>query len=812
MRIIMVFLSIVQFLFLAGCTGSSRSLIPGARDGSRILLPNGWSLSPAGRQLDIGELPLNMAVTPDDHYLITTDNGTAEQTLSIVDLEKWALVRKVPIPKAWVGLRMFDSGRRLLVSGGNDNLVYVFGFRDGNLTLQDSLIVAAPRPAAKVWIAGLDIDESSGFIFAAGKEDQSMNVLRLGDKSPSRRIPLPAVPYTCLVSRSHSYVFVSLWGGAAVAFIRRDNLQIERTVRVGDHPCDMVESPDGHHLYVANANVNTVSVIDIETASVVETIRTSLLPDLPGGSTPNGVALSKDGSRLYIANADNNCLAVFDVRRVGHSRSLGFIPTGWYPTCVKTLPLSGRIVVANGKGAASRPNPRGPNPNDPRESSEYIGSLFMGSLSCIDPPDDQALGKYTTEVYANSKIAHPSPPPSAASPLYRHSGAPSPIRHVFYVIKENRTYDQVFGDLPEGNGDSSLCIFGEGVTPNHHALAREFALLDNFYADAEVSADGHNWSMAAYATDYVEKTWPTSYGDRGGEYEFEGGTPEVYPSSGYLWDNCLRNGVSYRTYGEFIENPAKQGDSARALLPCLEGHVAPLSMGWDLQFSDIDRVAQWEKEFSKYELDGNLPQFQTIKLPNDHTEGTKKGSLTPRAYVAQNDLALGMLVERISHSRYWMSSAIFVIEDDAQNGPDHVDAHRTVALVISPYVRRHVVDSELYSTSSMVRTMELILGLPCLSQFDSAATPMVNSFSASADSTPYVCRKTRLDLQETNIAGAFGQEACETMDFSREDRVPDLLLGEVVWRSVRGQDSPMPAPVRSAFVRIREGSRDGAGE
>jgi YVTN family beta-propeller protein len=589
--------------------------------------------------------------------------------------------------------------------------------------------------------------------------------------------------------------------------VDRKTGEIARTVRVGDHPCDMAESPDGSRLFVANANNNSVSVIAVAEGKVQETIITSLFPGLPNGSTPNGVALTADGRTLYIANADNNYLAVIDVSREGTARSLGFIPVGWYPTCVKVLPSSGRLIVANGKGGSSRANPGGPNPSQPRHSSEYIGSLFTGSLSRIDPPDAAAMKAYTAAVYENSRLGKPSRAP-AGNPVMPRSGERQRIEHVFYIIKENRTYDQVFGDVGKGNSVPSLCLFGESVTPNHHALARQFVLLDNFYADAEVSADGHNWTMGAYATDYVEKTWPTSYGGRGGEYEYEGGYPDVSPSAGYLWDDCQRNGVSYRTYGEFVQNPAGKGDTALGMLPCLAGHTAPYYHGWDLEYSDIRRYQDWEKEFSAYEANGLLPAFQTIKLPNDHTEGSRAGKLTPRAFVAQNDQALGMIVDRISHSRYWRTSAIFVVEDDAQNGPDHVDAHRTVALVISPWTRREFVDSELYSTSSMVRTMEIILGLPPMSQYDSSATPMFNSFSTTPDTAAYVYHRASIDIEEKNVRGAFGQQRSEEMDFSRQDRVPDLELGEIVWRSVRGSRSPMPAPVRSAFVRVH-GSEEG---
>jgi YVTN family beta-propeller protein len=788
--------------FLCGCAGGSPVLLPGKVSGGRVRLPNGWFLSPAGIQVELGELPLNMEVTPDERYVITTDDGTALQNLSVIDVASWTVVQKLNVGKAWVGLRLIDGGRRLLVSGGNDNRVNVYDFAGGRLRFADSLVIAPPRPGALVWVAGVDYDAETGLVYAAGKENRSLNILRLADRTLLRTMKLPATPYTCLVSRFHPYVFVSLWGGSAVAFVDRKTGDISCTVRVGDHPCDMVESPDGRRLFVANANNNSVSVIAIEEGKVQETITASLFPGLPEGSTPNGVALTKDGGTLYIANADNNFLAVIDVRREGSARSLGFIPTGWYPTCVKVLPSSGRIIVANGKGGTSLPNPGGPNPSQPRHSSEYIGSLFTGSLSRIDAPDEGALREYTSAVYANSRLGKPSPVP-AGTPVLRTAGAKSRIEHVFYIIRENRTYDQVFGDIGKGNSDPSLCLFGENVTPNAHALVRQFVLLDNFYADAEVSADGHNWTMGAYATDYVEKTWPTSYGGRGGEYEYEGGYPDTYPSAGFLWDDCQRNGVSYRTYGEFAQNPGEKGDTAVGLLASLAGHTAPYCHGWDLDYSDIQRYRDWEREFTAYEANGLLPAFQTIKLPNDHTEGSRAGRRSPRAFVAQNDQGLGMIVDRISHSPYWKTSAIFVIEDDAQNGPDHVDAHRTVALVISPWTRRGYVDSDLYSTSSMVRTMELILGLPPMSQYDSSATPMFSSFTTMPDTSPYLCRGASIDIEEKNAPGAFGQLRSGEMDFSREDAVPDLELGEIVWRSVRGPGSPMPAPVRSAFVRVR---------
>jgi YVTN family beta-propeller protein len=566
----------------------------------------------------------------------------------------------------------------------------------------------------------------------------------------------------------------------------------------------MALSHDGKRLFVSNANSNTVSVIDLERARVHETICVALSPNAPPGSTPNAMALSPDGKTLYVANADNNCLAVLNVTESGRTRSLGFIPVGWYPTALEVA-SNGDILVANGKGAGSQANPGGPNPSRPSSTEEYIGSLFMGNVSIISPPGPEQLASYSQAVYRNTRYTDQrkdTPGRDSLNPIPHRFNGRTPLKYVFYIIKENRTYDQVFGDLPQGNGDPSLCLFPEEVTPNHHALAREFVLLDNLYHEAEVSADGHNWSMGAYATDYVEKTWPTMYGGRGGEYQYEGGVPIVYPASGYIWDACHRAGVTYRSYGEFAENAKSPGDSARGLTPALEGHVAPFFRGWDLRYSDVNRAKEWQSEFDEYDRTGGLPQFQVIKLPNDHTEGTRKGSLTPRAFVAQNDLALGMVVDRISHSRYWKECAIFVLEDDAQNGPDHVDAHRTVALVISPYTKRRSVDSEFYSSSSILRTIELILGLAPLSQFDAAATPLYASFTATPDLTPYTHRPANIDLEERNPSGAYGQQRSEELDFSSEDRIPDVELNEIVWKSVRGKNSEMPSPVRSAFVRV----------
>jgi len=417
------------------------------------------------------------------------------------------------------------------------------------------------------------------------------------------------------------------------------------------------------------------------------------------------------------------------------------------------------------------------------------------------------MAEYSKQAYACSPLRadeRVSAEPAEGNPIPRKVGDAGPIKHVLYIIKENRTYDQVFGDMTEGNGDANLCLFPEKITPNHHRLARQFVLLDNFYCDGEVSADGHEWSMGAYATDFVEKVWPLVYRSSPQKkltYPAEGNVDVIArPAGGYIWDRCAEAGVTYRSYGEWISNGKTDKDPGKARVKALEDHFDPWFRGFDLDYSDQKRVDRFLVELARFEKEDSMPRFIVLRLPNDHTAGTQIGKPTPTALVADNDLALGRLVEAMTKNKFWNDTAIFVVEDDAQNGSDHVDAHRTVALVISPYTKHGQVDSALYSTSSMLRTMELILGLKPMSQFDAAARPMYHSFQAQADPRPYQHVVPETDLKATNLASAWGTELSERFDLTKEDAADDLLLGEVIWRSVRGADSRMPAPVRAAFV------------
>jgi hypothetical protein len=433
--------------------------------------------------------------------------------------------------------------------------------------------------------------------------------------------------------------------------------------------------------------------------------------------------------------------------------------------------------------------------------SQYIGGLFKGTLSIINIPTDNQLSDYSRAVYGNTPYNKDNEMVSTGeegNPIPQKVGDPSPIKYVFYILKENRTYDQVLSDIPEGNGDTSLLLFGEKYTPNHHALAKEFVLLDNFYVDGEVSADGHNWSMGGYATDYLEKNWPTHYGGRGGTYDAEGTRRIADPRDGFIWDQARRAGVSYRTYGEFA-------DDYKPNIPVLKDHFCPYYTSWDQTVRDTTRVGQWKRDFDSMVAINKLPQLNTLRIINDHTEGLRLGRPTPFAHVADNDLAIGMFVDYLSRSSVWKESVVFIIEDDAQDGPDHVDAHRSIAFLAGGFVKRKFVDHTMYSTSSVLRTIELILGMPPMSQYDAAATSMWRCFSKTADLTAFNHLPAQHDLNEKNTALNEWQRKSEGFDFSKEDRIPDREFTEVIWKAVKGIDAVVPAPKRSAFVRIGDG-------
>jgi YVTN family beta-propeller protein len=775
----------------------------------RVSLPNGWKLAPIGQILPLGDLPLNIAVSPSGKYLAVTNNGQSDQSVQLIDTREMKVLDSVAMDISWLGLVFSADEKSLYASGGNDNWIVRFYIYNGRLLPRDTLVIGKPWPE-KISVAGIALDDSKNRLYAVTKENNSLYVLDVVTKKILNRYPLGGEGYTCLLSPDRKVLYISCWGCNEVVLFDTEKMLETGSIKVGDNPNELCLNRKGTFLFVANANDNSVSVIDTKTRKVVETLNSALFPDSPTGSTTNGLALDENDETLYVANADNNCLAVFNVEQPGNSTSKGFIPTGWYPTCVRVV--QGKVYVTNGKGLTSYANPWGPNPTDrdevvvyhqggksEKKTVQYIGGLFRGTLSILDEPNAQQLAVYSQAVYNNTPYNQAKVLQSEGqegNPIPMKVGDPSPIKYVFYIIKENRTYDQVLGDMPGGNGDTSLVLFGEKITPNQHAIAREFVLLDNFYVDGEVSADGHNWSLGAYATDYLEKNWPTNYSDRGGTYDSEG-TREIANNKHYLWDFCKKHGVSYRTYGEFA-------DDYKPNIPVLKDHFCPFFTSWDQRVRDTVRFSQWKRDFESLMARNSIPQLNTLRFINDHTEGLSVGRPTPFAHTADNDLAVGRFVEYLSHSKIWNECAIFIVEDDAQNGPDHVDAHRTTAYVAGGFVKTGFVDHTMYSTSSMLRTIELILGLPPMSQYDASATPMWRCFTNTAEHARFAARPCQIDLNERNSVISQWSKRSEEFNFAKEDRAPDAEFNEVIWKAVKGYDSPCPAPVHAAFFTAGE--------
>jgi len=780
----------------------------------QLQLPNGWKISPVGRSFQLGDLPLNIAVSKTSKYAAVTNNGQSTQSIQLIDVKSEKVLDQVEIEKSWYGITFTSDEKNIYVSGGHDNRILKYEIVDQKLKRVDSFQLDRPWPV-KVGPAGLALDEASNTMYVVTREDKMLYVVDLLSKKVIQTYGLDAEAYDCKISSKTKELFISCWGCDKILVFDIQNKIWKQPIGVGDNPNEMLLTNDSKLLYVCNANDNSVSVIDLASKSVIETLDAALYPRSPSGSTTNSIALDAEGKKLYIANADNNCLAVFDVTVPGNSKPKGFIPVGWYPTSVRFI--KGKIWVANGKGMTSKANPFGPSPIRNKEDVihhgfevkdgsqvEYIGGLFKGTMSIIEVPKQELLDQYTRRVYENSPYSPQKTEnagiANAGNPIPMKVGDKSPIKYVFYVIKENRTYDQILGDVAKGNGDTSLVLFGKKYTPNQHAIVDQFVLLDNFYVDAEVSADGHNWSMGALANDYLEKTWPTSYGGRGGTYGGEGEREVANNKAGFIWNNCNRYGVSFRTYGEFMS-------ASKPTISVLKDHYCASFPEYNLNIADTTRFRFWKKDFDSLLAIGKLPQFNTVRFGNDHTEGVRLGRPTPYAHVADNDLAVGMFIEALSKSSIWNQTAVFILEDDAQNGADHVDAHRSTAYVAGGFVKRGVVDHTPYTTSSMLRTMELILGMGPMTQYDAAATPMWRCFDNTAKPFEFKAILPDVDMNKRNTAINEWQKRSEKFNFAKEDANNDIEFNKVLWHAIKG-NVPFPGPKRAAFLKLKEEDGD----
>lgn len=770
---------------------------------------HGWTLTPAGDQTTVGDRPMGTALTPNGRYLAVTNDGQGVQSVMVIDTRTEKVVDTVeyPAPEAlFVGLAFSHDGKRLYASAGGNDKIRVYDHREGSIVERDPIKLDDSSDGS-YFPAGLAVSPAGDRLFVANNLDDSVAVIDLASEKVDTFVNVGSHPYTVAFDDHEGKAYVSNWGTDTLSVLDTASTTVTGTITVGSRPNDVVASPTRSEMYVANANVDTVSVVDTRTDEVTGTVDLAPYPDAPVGSMPDALAVSQNGKTLYVANAGNNDVAVVDLGH-GHATTdhtvTGLIPTAWFPSALSLAPNGKTLYVANMKGLGAGPNPNGPNPTKNKQNVQYIGNMIDGTVSTIAVPDGAELVQYTQQVVDNNgfdeRTNTQTRPPSQVDPqpVPERVGDPSPIEHVIYVIKENRTYDQVFGSLDEGNGDASLTLFGEKSAPNQRELAREFTLFDNFYTDAEVSADGHNWSTAAIANDYVQKTWPANYSGRNRPYDYENANTPANPGS-YIWNEAAAEGVSYRDYGEFTF-----GGNVNA--PGLQGHTDTDYVGFDLSYSDQKRMDEFLTEFRQYEKNGGLPQLSIVRLPNDHTAGTTPGMPTPRAMMADNDLALGRLVEAVTHSDYWEKTAIFVVEDDAQNGPDHVDAHRSLAHVISPYTRRNNVDSTFYNTVAVLRTMELILGLPPMTQFDAAATPMVNAFQSKPDTTPYEAITPEQPLDELNTTSSPDAQKSKTLDLKKADQAPMQEFNRIVWHAVKGEHSDMPKP----HTRFRTAATPGA--
>jgi YVTN family beta-propeller protein len=748
------------------------------QDGTAVT-SHGWTVTPSGKQLTLGDFPMGGALSPDHRYLVVSNDGQGEQSLQVVDVNTQQVTQTIPYksPEAlYLGVAFSPDGKTMYASAGGNNKIRVFGFENGRLTEQAPILLT-DNNKTNFYPAGISVSADGKFLFVANNLNHSVSKVDLASKQISKTVPVGKYPYASLLTNDGKSLYVTNWGESSISVVDPDTLTVKKTIPVGLHPNAIIENKTNGNIYVSNTDSDSISVIDPIQQKEIKTI--SLNPSKTNtqtGTQPNALALSPDGQTLFAANGGNNDVAVIDLKA---GAVKGLIPTAWYPSGLYFN--DNKLLVLNAKGLGAGSNREG----------QYIGNMIKGTMSFIDIPDEQKLKEYTKQVEKNNEAPKLTGfSASSKFPIPRFEGQESPIKHVIYVIKENRTYDQVFGDMEKGNGDSSLTIFGKEITPNIHKLANQFVLLDNFYANAEISAQGHNWATAAQANDYVEKNWFANYSGRNRAYDFEGGNEAAYPKAGFLWTNAIRSGVSFRSYGEFTEYDSKTGKYV-ATEASLGNNFDPEYPSYNLQISDLTRFDAWAKEFQAYVKNDNLPQLQIVRLPNDHTQGTKIGKPTPQAMVAENDYALGKLVEMVSHSPYWKDTAIFVTEDDAQNGWDSIDAHRTTSLVISPYTQTGKVDSTLYDTTSMLRTMEMILGMKPMTQFDASAVPMINSFTHKPEFEPFEAEKPTYPLDQKNGANAPMAQESEKLDFSGVDHADPEKLNKILWKAVKG-DKPYP--------------------
>jgi YVTN family beta-propeller protein len=771
--------------------------------GQAPMLPTGHRLDPAGPVFDVGNLPLAIVSTPEAGRAALLLSGWREQGLQVIDTRTGAVRQTITQDGAFLGLAFTPDGKTLFASGGHEDAVYRYQFSAGQARAAGR-IVLAPKPRDKDatrYPAGLALSPDGQRLYVAENVGDALAVVDLASGRVLQRARTGHYPYAVAVT-PRGVVFVSEWGESHLSVFdpgAGGRLVPRSRVEVGRHPSALLLNPSGSRLFVASASTDTVTVLDTATAKVIARLSDAPPAGPAEGSTPNALALSPDGTRLLVAEADNDAVALFDLSPFvadspaarGSDALTGRIPAGWYPTALLATP--DQLLVVNGKGRGSRPNPGHVQPGTPRPpgSADYVLGQLGGTVMKLGWDALGALDGLTRRVASANGWDRP-----VSRPVY------PPFAHVVFVIKENRTYDQVLGDMETGDGDVRLLFFPRPVTPNHHALAERFGLFDRFFTNAEVSSQGHVWTTAAYVTDYGEKTTPSAYSRRRADVD-EGEVDE--PATGFLWTAAIRKGVSLRVYGEFGKKapgtPVRYTSTKKELVP----HTSPTYPSYDLTITDQQRAEAWLADLEEFTRAGSMPALQILHLPNDHTSGALAGRPTPRAMVADNDLALGRIVEALSRSPFWKDTVLFSVEDDAQAGPDHVDSHRSVLLVVSAYNRGGTVH-RFVNTTDVVATVEEILGLDPLSQFDRFGRPLREVFSETPDLTPYRATTPSVRLDERNPAR--GRAALDSLRLrlARPDSGQDALFNEVLWRAIKG-DAPMPRARRLSTLELAHADR-----
>jgi YVTN family beta-propeller protein len=804
------------------CSQPSRREQVGRQPDGTFLLSNGWRLKPAGTQVPLDTLPMATALSKDGKYLLVLNGGYRPPSIIVLSTADWKEVSRVPVADAWLGLALSPDGSKVYTSGGSHASVFEFSFSNGQLTPgREFVVVPQDKRVPEDFIGDVAASPDGSKIYAASLYRDSIVTISTQTGMVEAHYQTGRRPYRILFHPDGKAFFVSSWSDGSVYLHNASNGSEMGHIRLGQHTTDMVlatKLPEGadrdlrYRLFVAAANTNNVFVVGIDDSKQMklsEAINVAMTARHPLGMTPSAVALSPDQTKLFVACSDANAVAVADISEA-RSRLTGFIPAGWYPTATRVL-ADGQILILNGRGLQSYANPEyaGPriasNVHQGDARRYYVGSMQTGTMSVLPPLTDDALDEYSKTAlslspYKDSDLDAQSLPNDSV--IVSRPGKHSPIEHVIYIVKENRTYDQVFGAIGKGNGDPSLTLFNESAAPNHYKLAREFVLFDNFYVNSDVSADGHSWATASIAPDYVQKLWPNQYAGRRKKYDFEGEEPANSPPAGYIWTNALAAGLSMRNYGYWVANKkqaAPPGDVQieDVMDPALRPVTNMKYRNFDLDYPDVERARTFLDDVKQFEASGKMPDFMILRLGNDHTNGTTPGKLAPLALFADNDYALGMIVDGVSKSRFWPHTAIFVIEDDAQNGPDHVDSHRSPMLAISPYTHRGIIDSTMYNQSSIMRTMELILGLRPMTHFDAGARPLYSAFSSTPNNAPYTVEQPRTSLTDRNPQRSATAGRSAQMDFDDADEIDDDELNAILWIAIKGTEPPVP--VRSFF-------------